>query len=70
MVHERQGLTLGLEPRDHLPGVHSQFDNLEGNAPFDRLLLLGQIDYAEPAVADFLQEFVAPDFIARFLTWN
>jgi len=61
MVHQRQGLALGLEPSDDLLGVHPQFDDLEGDPPSHRLLLFGRPDRAEAALAKFFQEFVAPD---------
>jgi hypothetical protein len=33
MVHERQGLALGLELRDHIPGVHPKLDDRERDPP-------------------------------------
>ena len=41
VVHQGQGLPLGLEPGDHLPGVHPRLDHLQGHLPADRLGLLG-----------------------------
>ena len=55
----RQRLALGLEARDDLLGVHAQLDDLEGHPAADRLLLLGHIDHAAAAFADFLQQLVA-----------
>jgi hypothetical protein len=51
MVHDGQGLPLGLEPRHHLPGVHPELDDLEGDAAADRLDLLGQVDDSHPAAS-------------------
>jgi len=67
VVHKGQGLALGFKPYDDLLGVHAQLDNLEGNKSFNRLLLLGHINYAATALAEFLQQFVAADRLARLL---
>ena len=67
MVHEGEPLTLGFEASDHLPCVHAQFDDLEGDAPADRLGLLGHVNDAAAALADLLQEFVPPDMVSGFL---
>jgi hypothetical protein len=64
MVHHRQRLTFGLEPCDDLPGVHAQFNHLEGHAPADGFLLFCQVNHAAAAFADFLKEFVTTDAVA------
>ena len=70
MVHHRQRLPLRLEARDDLLGVHAQLDDLERDAPAHRLPLLGHVDHAAAAFADFLQQLVAADHCAeRFLGW-
>ena len=61
MVHHRQGLPLGLEAGDHLPGVHARLDDLEGDLAADRLRLLGHEDDAKAAFADLLQQLVGAD---------
>ena len=66
MVHHRQRLPLGLEAGDDLLGVHAQLDDLERDAAPDRLLLLGHIDHAAAAFADFLEQLVAADDRAEF----
>ena len=38
VVHQGQGLPLGLEPGDHLPGVHARLDDLQRDLAADRLL--------------------------------
>ena len=38
MVHQRQGLPLGLEAGDDLPGVHARLDDLQRHLAADRLL--------------------------------
>ena len=61
MVHQRQGLPLGLEAGDHLPGVHARLDDLQRHLAADRLLLLGHEDDAHAAFADLLQQLVGAD---------
>ena len=46
MVHQRQGLALGLEPGDDLARVHPRLDDLEGDLAADGLRLLGHVDDA------------------------
>ena len=67
MVHEGQGLALGLEPGDDLLGVHAQLDDLEGHPAADRLGLLGHIDHPAAALADLFQQLVVADAVAGFL---
>ncbi len=61
MVHHRQRLPLGFEAGDHLPRVHARLDDLQRDAAFDRLLLLGHVDDAHAAFADLLQQLVGAD---------
>ena len=61
VVHQGQGLPLGLEPGDHLPRVHPRLDHLQGDPPADRLGLLGHEHHAHPALADLLQQLVRAD---------
>ncbi len=65
MVHHRQRLALGLEPRHHLLGVHAQFDDFQRHTPSHGLGLLRDIDHAAAAFADALQQFVAPERLAH-----
>jgi hypothetical protein len=67
MVHQGQGLTLGLEAGKHLARVHAFLDKLEGDAPLDRFDLLGHPDgtHAASASVDPLQKFVAIDPVIR-----
>ena len=64
MVHEREGLALGLEAGDDLPGVHAELDDLEGDAATDGFLLFGHEDHATTAFADLLEELVTTDTVA------
>ena len=41
MVHQGQGLSLGLQSGDHLPGVHARLDDLQGHFAAHRLVLFG-----------------------------
>ena len=56
VVHQRQGLPFGFEARHHFARVHTRFNQLEGHAAANRLLLLGQPDFAHSAFADPLQQ--------------
>ena len=64
MVHQGQGLPLGLEAGDHLAGVHSRLDDLHGDLAADRLPLLGHVDHGHAPFADLLQELVTADGLA------
>jgi hypothetical protein len=61
VVHEGEGLPLGLEPGDHLVRVHSRLDQLEGYLPADWVVLLGDEYHPHPAFADQFHEPVRPD---------
>ena len=65
MIHHRQRLPFGFEPRDNLLGVHAQLDYLERHAPPHRFSLLRDIDHATPAFADPLKQLVAPERLAH-----
>jgi len=67
MVHHRQRLALGLEAGDDLVGVHAQLDDLQGDLPSDRFLLLGQPHGAETALAERFDQAVAADRLAGLL---
>ena len=67
MVHHRQGLPLGFEAGDHLPGVHARLDDLQRDRALDRLGLLGHEHDAHAAFADLLQQLVGADDRARAL---
>ncbi len=65
VVHDRQGLALGFEAGHDFPRIHADLDYFESDAAFDRLFLLGHIDDAEAAFAEFLQQLVITDDAAR-----
>jgi len=65
VVHHRQRLALGLEPRDDLGAVHPGLDDLERDLAPDGVLLLGHVDNAHAPFADRLQQPVGADPRAR-----
>ncbi len=67
MIHHGQGLALRFETRDHLPGIHSQLDDFQGNAAPHWLVLLGDVDNSAATFAYFLQQPVAADRLANGL---
>ncbi|MGH8019446.1 MAG: hypothetical protein ACREIA_14395 [Opitutaceae bacterium] len=54
-------MSLHLETGDDAPAFHPEADDLEGDPAAHGLFLLGKIDRAATALADFLQQFVAID---------
>ena len=70
MIHEGEGLTLGLETGDDALGIHAELDDLEGDASADRFVLLSHIDHATAPFADLLEDLVAADLIARSLGYG
>src|SRR5207247_10341146 len=65
VIHNREGLSLGFEARDHLTSVHARLDDLERDAAVDRLFLLGYIDDPTPAFPDPFTQFVTANARAR-----
>ena len=61
VVHQGQGLALGLEAGDDLLRVHARLDDLQGHRAADRLGLLGHVDDAHAPLADLLQQLVGAD---------
>ena len=68
VLHESQGLPLGLEAGDHLARVHARLQHFQSDLAADRVLLLGHEYHAEPAFPDLLDQFVGPDQRANALT--
>ena len=63
MIHQRQGLPLGLEPGDDLAAVHAGLDDFQGDPAADGLGLLGHVDDAHAPFADLLEQAVAADYV-------
>ena len=61
VVHEGEGLALGVEAGQHLLRLHAELDDLEGHPPRDGLGLLRVIDDAHAPLAQDLQEAVGAD---------
>ena len=61
VVHQGQGLPLGLEAGEDLAAVHAGLDDLQGDHALHRLGLLGHVDGAHAAFADLLQQLVGAD---------
>jgi len=61
VVHHRQGLALGLEAGDDLPGIHPRLDDLERHFAAHRPGLLGDVDDAHAPLADLFQQRVRAD---------
>ena len=63
MIHHREHLSLDLEPGDDLPAIHSELEDLEGDAPFDRFALLGHPDFSEPAFTELFEQLIAANHL-------
>ena len=61
MIHHRQGLPLGLKPRNDLRRVHPQLDDLERHPAPHRLVLLCEVHHPHPALAEHLKNFIRTD---------
>ena len=61
VLHQGQGLALGLEAGDDLLGVHPRLDDLQRDLAVDRSLLLGEEDDAHAALAELADDRVGAD---------
>jgi len=61
VIHQCQGLPLGLEASHDLLGVHARLDDLERDPPAHRLGLLDQPHLAHPALSEQLEDTVGAD---------
>jgi len=61
MVHQGEGLPLGLEPGDHLAGVHAGLDDLERHRATYRFQLLGPPHLPHTTLANLFQQAIGPD---------
>jgi hypothetical protein len=66
MLHQGEGLALSLEPGHDCPGVHAELDELKGDAPAQGFLLFREINDATTPFADFLEQLVTTNAVARF----
>ena len=58
VIHQGQRLTLGVEPGQDGPRIHTDLDQLEGDLALDGLGLIGAVDGAHPAFAEDVSERV------------
>jgi hypothetical protein len=65
MVHQGQGLALGLEAGDHLLGVHPELDQLERDPAAHRLGLFGEVDDPHAALAERVEDLVGADLLGK-----
>ncbi len=68
VLHESQGLALGLEAGDHLTRVHARLQDFQSDPAANRVLLLGHEYHAEAAFPDLLDQFVGANQRAYALT--
>jgi hypothetical protein len=67
MIHQRERLPFSLKSGHDTFGVHSRFDDFQGDPAPNRLLLFGHINYAAAALADLLQQFIPANSITHIL---
>ena len=58
MIHQGQRLTLGVEPGQDGPRIHTDLDQLESDLALDGLGLIGAVNGAHPAFAEDVSERV------------
>jgi hypothetical protein len=63
VIHQGEGLTLDFEAGDDLSRIHAELDDFQRDAATHRLFLFGHPDDAAPALAEFLEQFVAADLM-------
>ena len=67
MIHHRERLPLGFEPRDDFAGVHPRLDHLQSDPSPHGILLLRQKDDPTATLADLHQQFIAANQVAGLL---
>ena len=61
VIHHRECLAFGFEPRDHLAAVHARFDDFQRDFAANGPFLLGHVNRAHAALTDLLQQLVRTD---------
>ena len=61
VVHQRQGVPLGLEACQNLARVHARLEDLDCHATANGLLLIGKIDDTKTTFAEDAAEFIRPN---------
>lgn len=59
MIHHRDRLPFRFETGKDRPRIEAEFDDLDRNGPFDRLELLGYVDFAHAARPDRFEQLVS-----------
>ena len=59
--HQGERLALGFEAGNHLAGIHTRLDHLQGDEPVDRSHLLGEPHFTHAADAERANEPVRTD---------
>ena len=62
----RQCLSFRFKSRHHRARVHAQLDDFQRHTAANRLFLIRDINHSATAFADFLADFIRPDFFAHF----
>ncbi len=70
MIHHGQRLALGFETGHDFPRIHADLDNFESDAAFDRLFLLGHINYPKAPFAELLEQLVVTDHGSGAFEWG
>jgi hypothetical protein len=63
MIHQPECLPFSLKSGDDTFGVHSRFDDFQGDSTANGFLLFGHVNYATAALADLLQQFISADSV-------
>jgi hypothetical protein len=61
VIHQRKGLALGFEARNHVASVHAELDKLQRDGAADRVRLLAAPHDAHATFADLLEQAVSTD---------
>src|SRR5678815_40056 len=64
VIHQSQRLPLRLEAGHDTRGIHTGFDDLEGDLAANGLALLGEPHFTHPAAANALEEAVGADALS------
>lgn len=70
VIHEGQGLSLGLETRNDSLRVHAQLNDLERDTSPHGFLLLSHVNDTATTLAQLLKQFVPANLIARLLRYE
>jgi hypothetical protein len=68
MFHQRESLTFGIKPGDHVFSIHAGLDDFQRDTPPDGLLLFRHEYNTATAFADLLEQLITPDAISRLFS--